>query len=186
MYTFFIRLLRTDLWLNSQLSEAAQDARNKDIKRFREDFSRKCSREYTMHDVFNWLLVTSDPYISSIRKLPQKPLKSLSPEAIELLVPPTFHVAATDDKYTNFDSESSRTDTDSDIHCDSNMEFDFWFWNKYILSIMYVLWIIFCSLSSAASSKTLEYRISIVLKMFSIYCNALIVWNLNSHRSALR
>ncbi len=60
-----------------QLSEDAQDSRNKDIKRFREDFSRKCSRTSNLHDVFNRLLVTSDPYISSVRKLPQKPLKSL-------------------------------------------------------------------------------------------------------------
>lgn len=44
------------------------NTRNKDIKRFREDFSRKCSRENTMHDVFNRLMVTSDPYIFSIRK----------------------------------------------------------------------------------------------------------------------
>jgi hypothetical protein len=61
-----------------QLSEDAQEARNKDIKRYREDFSRKCSREKPMEDVFYRLMVTSDPYISSIRKLPQKKkLKSL-------------------------------------------------------------------------------------------------------------
>ena len=80
-----------------------------------------------MHDVFNRLLVISDPYILSIRKLLQKPLKSLSPEAIELIDTPTFHVATTDEQYTNFDSESSKTDTESDTHCDSGTEFDFSF-----------------------------------------------------------
>lgn len=108
-----------------QLSEDAQEARNKDVKRFREDFSRKCSRENTMQDVFNRLMVTSDPYISSIRTLPQKPLKSLSPEAIELLDSPTYHAATTDEKYTDFDSESSGTDIDSDVQCDSDANFDF-------------------------------------------------------------
>jgi len=62
-----------------QFSEEAQEERNKDIKRFREDFSRKCLRENTMQDIFNRLMITSDSYISSIRKLPQKPLKSLLP-----------------------------------------------------------------------------------------------------------
>lgn len=108
-----------------QLSEDAQEARNKDSKRFREDFSRKCSRENTMHDVFNQLMVTSDPYISSIRKLPQKSLKSLSQEAIELLEFPTIHSATTDEIYSDFDSESAGTDIESDIHCESDTDFDF-------------------------------------------------------------
>lgn len=67
-----------------QLSEDAQEARNKDIKRYREDFSRECSRAKTTEDIFNRLMVTSDPYISSIRKLPKKKLKSLSREAVQL------------------------------------------------------------------------------------------------------
>ncbi|XP_024875226.1 uncharacterized protein LOC112456728 [Temnothorax curvispinosus] len=71
-----------------QLSEDAQEARNKDIKKYRESFSRKCSRTKTMEDVFNWLTVSSDPYISSLRKLPQKKLNSFLPEAVELLVAP--------------------------------------------------------------------------------------------------
>lgn len=78
-----------------------------------------------MHDVFNRLMVTSDPYVSSIRKLPQKPFKSLSPEAIELLESPTIHGATTDEIYSDFDSESSGTDIDSDIHCESDTDFDF-------------------------------------------------------------
>jgi len=108
-----------------QLSEEAQEARNKDIKRFREDFSRKCSRENTMQDIFNRLMITSDPYISSVRKLPQKPLKSLLPEAIELLEPSIVPGAIMDERYTSFDSGSSGTDTESDIHCDSDTELDF-------------------------------------------------------------
>ncbi|XP_043262527.1 uncharacterized protein LOC122403220 [Colletes gigas] len=54
-----------------QLSEDAQETLNKYIKRFREDFSRKMSRMKTVEDVFFRLLIASDPYISSLRKLPQ-------------------------------------------------------------------------------------------------------------------
>ena len=107
-----------------QLSEEAQEARNKDIKRFREDFSQKCSRE-NMEDIFNWLMITSDPYTSSIRKLPQKSLKLLLPEVIELLEPPTVLDAIMDERQTSFDSGSSETNTESDIHCDSDTELDF-------------------------------------------------------------
>lgn len=68
-----------------QLSEEAQEARNKDIKKYREGFSRKCSRERTMQDVLNWLLVSSDPYISSLRELPAKKHKKLSNDALRLI-----------------------------------------------------------------------------------------------------
>ncbi|XP_071580928.1 uncharacterized protein [Temnothorax nylanderi] len=76
-----------------QLSEEAREA-CKDVKKYREGFSRKCSREKTMEDVLNWLLVSSDPYISSLRKLPKKKLKELSPEAIQLLL--SLDLTATD------------------------------------------------------------------------------------------
>lgn len=66
-----------------QMSEDAQESCNKYIKRYREDFTRKCSRTKTMEDLFLRLLVASDPFISSLRKLPQKKFKSLSSEAIE-------------------------------------------------------------------------------------------------------
>ena len=66
-----------------KMSEEAQESSNKFIKKFRQDFSRKCSRTKTMEDVFCRLLVTSDPLISSLRKVPAKKMRS--PEAIELL-----------------------------------------------------------------------------------------------------
>ncbi|XP_039967555.1 uncharacterized protein LOC120779423 [Bactrocera tryoni] len=55
-----------------QLSEEAQEARNKDFKNFREHFSRKCSRKKANEDIFNRLLISSDPVISTTRKLPKK------------------------------------------------------------------------------------------------------------------
>lgn len=68
-----------------QMSEDAQESTNKCIKKNRSDFSRKFSRTKTMEDVFSRLLLTSDPYISSLRKLPGKKMKSFLPEAIQLL-----------------------------------------------------------------------------------------------------
>lgn len=48
-------------------------------------FTKKFSRTKTMEDVFSRPLLTSDPYISSLRKLSGKKMKSFLPEAIQLL-----------------------------------------------------------------------------------------------------
>lgn len=53
-----------------QMSEEAQESCNKYIKEFRRDFSRKCDRAQTMEDVFCRLLITSDPLVCSLRKVP--------------------------------------------------------------------------------------------------------------------
>lgn len=47
-------------------SEEALEARNKDFRRYREFHTRKFSRVQTMTDLFNTLLFSSDPLISSI------------------------------------------------------------------------------------------------------------------------
>ena len=48
------------------MSEDAQESCNKFIKRFREDFARKFSREKNMEDIFLRLTLMSDPFISSM------------------------------------------------------------------------------------------------------------------------
>lgn len=55
-----------------QLSEEAQETRNKDIRRYREGHTRKISRTSTNEDLLHRLLETSDPFISNIRDLPKK------------------------------------------------------------------------------------------------------------------
>lgn len=50
-----------------QLSEEAAEARNKHFRQYREKFSRKFSRTACNEDVINRLLLTSDPYLSSLR-----------------------------------------------------------------------------------------------------------------------
>lgn len=49
------------------LSEEAQEARNKDLKIYRRDNTRKCSRILSNTDLMGRLLVSSDAYISSMR-----------------------------------------------------------------------------------------------------------------------
>lgn len=68
------------------LSEEAQEARNKDCKRFREDYTRKFSRLCTMEDLFHLLLVTSDPVITQLRRSPNRHSKgSISKEVYKTL-----------------------------------------------------------------------------------------------------
>ena len=71
-----------------QLSEEAQEARNKDFKYFREHHTRKLSRIAANQDLLNQLLVSSDPVVSSMRNLPNKHHKKLSLEVLNLLQTP--------------------------------------------------------------------------------------------------
>lgn len=52
-----------------QLSEEAAEARNKHFRCYRQDFARKISRESCNQDIFNRLLLTSDPLLSSMRTI---------------------------------------------------------------------------------------------------------------------
>ena len=55
-----------------QLSEEAQESRNKDYKRFRLNHTQKSSRTRTNRDLLNMLLITSDPIVDSFRHPPAK------------------------------------------------------------------------------------------------------------------
>lgn len=59
-----------------KLSEEASEARNKDFKKIREQHSRKFCRKATNEDIFNGLLVSSDPYLSSIRPVLRKSINT--------------------------------------------------------------------------------------------------------------
>lgn len=69
-----------------QLTEEALECRNKDIRRYREDHTRKFSRVASNTDLLNRLLETSDPLISLIRGFTRKQENPLSEEAKNLLV----------------------------------------------------------------------------------------------------
>ncbi|PSN37140.1 hypothetical protein C0J52_20163 [Blattella germanica] len=66
------QIIKSALLPIGQLSEAAQEARNQDIKKYREHHTRKSSRKNTMTDLNNNFLISSDPLISSIRKSHKK------------------------------------------------------------------------------------------------------------------
>ena len=94
------------------MSEEAQEARNKDIRSYREHHARKFSRAATNEDVFRRLLLSSDPVISSIRQLPRKISSSFSREVLDLLKTPLSHSECPLSE--NPDSDSSEgSDTDS-------------------------------------------------------------------------
>lgn len=68
-----------------QFSEEAQEARNKDNRKYRELFTRKCSRVATNEDLIHRLLITSDPFIASLRSSPKTYRQKLLPEVLSLL-----------------------------------------------------------------------------------------------------
>lgn len=68
-----------------QLSEDAQESRNKNYKQYRLHHARKCSRSAANEDVFHTLLYTSDPYVSSLRMSSARRVIELDEEALELL-----------------------------------------------------------------------------------------------------
>lgn len=69
-----------------QLTEEAAEARNKDFRRYREHHSRKFNRTTTNRDILNFLLVSSDPLISSMRPVIKKKCLELPDEVKELLL----------------------------------------------------------------------------------------------------
>ena len=92
-----------------QLTEEAQEACNKDFKRYREHNSRKCSRVKSNQDIFHLLLLSSDPILTSKRKQ----LKNLPKEVIDLLMPPTVNECHPDDgDDDDQDEDSSNYDSD--------------------------------------------------------------------------
>lgn len=101
-----------------QLSEEAQEARNKDCRRFRERHTRKHSRIATNTDLLRMLLITSDPLINSLRELPKKKLTSLPPEVLQLIVPPSVQPRTSIDRPQHINEEdylvSDSTEYDSD------------------------------------------------------------------------
>lgn len=106
-------IVRSAMLPIGQMSEEAQESCNKYFKKYRENFARKSFRQKTMEDVFNRFLMSSDPYISSCRKLPTKRLKSLSTEVISLLSAPSIE---SDESL----AEKFQSDTDSDCSTDAS------------------------------------------------------------------
>lgn len=79
-----------------QLAEDAQESRHKEVKYYREHNTRKISRKCTNQDLFNILLVSSDPVISSLRYLPPRRKLLLNKDVINLLKSPDIGIDNSD------------------------------------------------------------------------------------------
>lgn len=120
LHKFFIHgadIISSALLPIGQLTEEAQEARNKDFKKYREHYSRKCSREKSNEDVFNQFLLSSDPLLTSKRQLPKKKLQCLPEQALELLVLPIVN----DNSSLNSNVDST-LDSDSDTSSDTDID----------------------------------------------------------------
>lgn len=74
-----------------QLSEEAQESRNKDYKYYRQHHARKYSRIATNEDLFRRLLLSSDPIITSFRSRNKTTCLNLPNEVTYLLSNPDNH-----------------------------------------------------------------------------------------------
>lgn len=70
-----------------QLSEEAVEARNKHLRLYRQNFSRKFSRQACNTDVLNRLLINSDPLITGLRKIRRKTSEPFMSETMQMLLP---------------------------------------------------------------------------------------------------
>lgn len=73
------------------LTEEAAEARNKDFRNYREHHTRKFSRIASNQDILNFMLVSSDPLISSLRPVTKKKGLELDKEAKALLLHDEFN-----------------------------------------------------------------------------------------------
>jgi hypothetical protein len=104
-------------------SEEAQECRNKDNKSYRAHHSRQDTRIHTMEDQFNHLLVTSDPFISSLsiskKRKSKKKISTFSNELRNLLiVEDNLEDISTNTDVQNESEESS--DNSSEFNNDSS------------------------------------------------------------------
>ena len=81
------------------MSEDAQESRNKDFRQYREHFTRKISREQNNEDLFHRLLITSDPFISSLRKPKLRSRIPLGASILKLLITPSGDPTSSKDEY---------------------------------------------------------------------------------------
>ncbi|KAK2578842.1 hypothetical protein KPH14_012197 [Odynerus spinipes] len=89
-----------------QLSEEAAEARNKHFPSYRQNFARKFSREACNLDIYNRLLLSSDPLLSSMRQIKKRKRKTFLPQTIELLMsaePNTTDPMESEEEHTSED-----------------------------------------------------------------------------------
>ncbi|XP_022167164.1 uncharacterized protein LOC111031499 [Myzus persicae] len=96
-------VIRSALLPIGQLSKEAQEARNKDFRNIRQNSTRQINRILQNEDLGHMLLVSSDPYISSLKKTSKMNLKSFDEDIRALLI-------VEGDKNSDSDSDSDKDD----------------------------------------------------------------------------
>lgn len=97
-----------------ELSEEAQETKNKEIRRFREHHTRKSSKIKNNEDLFKRLLLSSDPYISSFYKSDKKRECLKDPEVLNLLVIPEKPEEEETEDDEDFDTDEEFGSDESD------------------------------------------------------------------------
>ena len=100
------------------MSQEAAEASNKRVRQYRLHHTRKDSRLHTMSDLMGYLLVASDPLLSSIglqrrRDMYGRQQGKLLPETLTLLAEPRLPSANVDTSSSSDDSDSRGSDSDS-------------------------------------------------------------------------
>lgn len=93
-----------------QLSEEALEARHKECRYYREHNTRKVNRRKNMEDLFHILLMSSDPLISSMRKINRKIASTLSQEVIQIIELSESSLSSDDDE-----DEANEDESDADL-----------------------------------------------------------------------
>jgi hypothetical protein len=99
-----------------QLSEEAQEAKNKDFKFVREHHTRKISRTSTNEDLLHYLLLFSDPIISHhSRQRLSNYKKKISADVLPLLNEPALTLEKADKEKEVEDLSDEFDSSDSDF-----------------------------------------------------------------------
>jgi len=103
-----------------QLSEDVIESAHKEYKILRQYHSRKTSRINTNTDIFNWMLVSSDPVVTNTRKKPKKNQTKFNQVVLGMLRLPSFCAGddddSDDDDYDGGDNEKvNNDDEDMDV-----------------------------------------------------------------------
>lgn len=104
-------------------SEEPQETRNKEHKYSREHHTRKISRTKTNEDQMNYMMVTSDPVISTIRK-PQTAKKNPLPMKALSLLESGCPSSPDSDDISEDESSSDESEYGSSTEDEENMEVD--------------------------------------------------------------
>lgn len=98
-----------------ELSEEAQETKNKDIRRYRESHTRKISPEKVNEDLFHRLILSSDPYLSSFA-IGQKPRRRIDGDMLELVVTNKEQEMLSEDEG---ETEEEEEEQESEGECES-------------------------------------------------------------------